>query len=131
MEDAIRDSEVGRETPRAHVEYKHDKVPEPRYFKEILENSLSNTEVKFVCEYFIRLLHYGTKQHKEKVLCLIGQPNSGKTSLFAPISRIIPERWVCLKIALGYIWYLFLRLFYGYRISGPVIFEPLSHHLHH
>lgn len=78
--------------PRAYVEYKHDKVPEPRYFKAILENSLSNTEMQFFCEYFIRPLHYGTKQHKEKVLCLIGQPNSGKTSSFAFISRIIPER---------------------------------------
>ena len=92
VENAIRESEVGRETPRAYVEYKHNKAPEPRYFKEILENSLSNTEVQFFCEYFIRLLHYGAKQHKEKVLCLIGEPNSGKTSLFAPISRIIPER---------------------------------------
>lgn len=80
------------ETRRAYVEYKHDKVAEPRYFKEILENSLSNTEMQFFCEYFIRPLHYGTKQLKEKVLCLIGQPNSGKTSSFASISRIIPER---------------------------------------
>ena len=92
VENAIRDSEVGRETPRAYVEYKHDKVPDPHYFKEILENSLSKTEVQFFCEYFIRLLHCGTKQHKEKVLCLIGEPNSGKTSLFAPITRMIPER---------------------------------------
>ena len=91
VQNAIRDSEIGRETPRAYVPYKQDKVPEPRYFKEILENSLSNTEIQFFCEYFIRLLHYGTKQHKE-VLCLIGEPNSGKTSLFAPITRIIPER---------------------------------------
>ena len=92
VQNAIRDPEIGRETPRAYVPYKHDKVPEPRYFKEILENSLSNTEIQFFCEYFIRLLHYGTKQHKEKVLCLIGEPNSGKTSLFSPITRIIPER---------------------------------------
>jgi len=47
VENAIRDSEVSRETPRVYVEYKHDQVPEPRYFKEILENSPSNTEVKF------------------------------------------------------------------------------------
>lgn len=92
VENAIRDSDVGRETPRAYVEYEHDKVPEPRYFREILENSLSETDVQIFCEYFMRLLHYGTKQHKEKVLCLIGEPNSGKTSLFAPITRIIPER---------------------------------------
>ena len=44
VENAIRDSDVGRETPRVYVEYEHHKVPEPRYFKEILENSLSKTE---------------------------------------------------------------------------------------
>ena len=31
VKNARRDSEVGRETPRAYVEYKHDQVPEPRY----------------------------------------------------------------------------------------------------
>ena len=92
VQNAIRVSGIGRETPRAYVPYKHNKVPELHYNKEILENSLSNTEIQFFSQYFIRLLHYGTKQHKENVPCLIGEPNSGKTSLFAPITRIIPER---------------------------------------
>ena len=92
VENAIGNPLIGRVTPRAYVDYKHDKEPDARYFKEILENSLSETDIKTFCEYFIRLLNYGTKQHKEKVLCLIGEPNSGKTSLFAPITRLIPER---------------------------------------
>ena len=86
--------DVGKESPRAFVEYDHAKNPEPKYFKEILQNSLTGDEIGHFCEYYLRLLNYGIKQHKEKVLCLIGEPNSGKTSLFAPISRIIPARYL-------------------------------------
>ncbi|KAJ7337887.1 hypothetical protein OS493_008045 [Desmophyllum pertusum] len=63
---------------------------------EILQNSLSETEIKYFCEYYIRLLNYGIKQHKDKVICLIGEPNSGKTSSFAPITCIIPERYIAM-----------------------------------
>ena len=90
-ENAIQDSDVGRETQRAYIEHEHDKVTEPRYFKKILENSLSKTDVQIFCEYSMRLLHYGIKQHKEKK-CLIGEPNSGKTSFFAHFNHIVPER---------------------------------------
>ena len=48
------------------------------------------------CEYFIRLLNCRIKQHKEKVMCLVGEPNSGKTSLFTPISRLIPARYIAM-----------------------------------
>lgn len=85
--------EIGNESPRAFVQYSHTKEPEAEYFKEILENSLSPTDVTYFCEYYLRLLNNGIKQHKEKVMCLIGEPNSGKTSLFTPITRIIPTRY--------------------------------------
>ena len=88
----IGDTNIGKESPRAFIDYEHTKVPQPGYFKEILENSLNETEIAHFCEYFVRLLNCGIKQHKEKVLCLIGEPNSGKTSLFTPISRVIPQR---------------------------------------
>ena len=29
-------------------------------------------------------------------MCLIGEPNSGKTSLFTPISRLIPARYIAM-----------------------------------
>ena len=48
------------------------------------------------CEYYIRLLNCGTKQHKERVMCLVGEPNSGKTSLFTPITRFIPARYIAM-----------------------------------
>ena len=94
VENAISHSDIGRESPRAFVAYRRDKSPDVAFFKEILENSLSEDEIGHFCEYFIRLLNYGTKHHKEKVLCLIGEPNSGKTSLFTPITAIIPQRLV-------------------------------------
>ena len=51
------------------IDYEHTKVPQPGYFKEILENSLNQTEFEHFCEYFVWLLNCGIKQHKEKVLC--------------------------------------------------------------
>lgn len=84
MESAIKDKDIGKETPRAYIDYKHDKVPDPGYFKEILQNSLSETEIKYFCEYYIRLLNYGIKQHNEKVICLIGEPNSEKQACLRP-----------------------------------------------
>ena len=87
-------TEVGKESPRAFVPYSHDKEPDAKHFKEILENSLSPTDVSHFCEYYLRLFNHGIKQHKEKVMCLIGEPNSGKTSLFTPVTRIVPERYL-------------------------------------
>jgi len=94
VENTISHSGIGRESPPAFVAYRRDKTPDVAFFKEILENSLSEDEIGHFCEYFIRLLNYGTKQLKEKVLCLVGEPNSGKTSLFTPITAIIPQRLV-------------------------------------
>ena len=79
----IGHNDIGKESPRAFIDYEHTKEPSPGYFKEILNNSLNQTEIEHFCEY---------KEHKERVLCLIGQPNGGKTSLFTPIARIIPTR---------------------------------------
>ena len=94
VENAISHSDIGRESPRAFVAYRRDKSTVVAFFKEILENILSEDEIGHFCEHFIRLLNYGTKQHKEKVLCLIGEPNGGKTSLFTPITAIVPQRLV-------------------------------------
>ena len=79
-------------SPRAFVPYDRFKTPEPGFFKEILTNSLDETEIGHFCEYYVRLLNHKGKQHKEKVLCLVGEPNSGKTSLFTPITAIVPTR---------------------------------------
>ena len=41
------------------------------------------------CEDFVRLLNFNQKKHKERVPCLVGEPDSGKTSLFYPILSLI------------------------------------------
>jgi energy-coupling factor transporter ATP-binding protein EcfA2 len=41
------------------------------------------------CEDFLRLLHHNQKRHKQKVPCLIGEADSGKTSLFYPLFGLI------------------------------------------
>ena len=59
--------------------------PNPKYFAEILENSLPESQIGLFCENFLRLLKFNQKKHKEKVACLVGNADSGKKSLFYPI----------------------------------------------
>ena len=47
--------------------YDRFKGPDPRYFKQILENSLKKQEVQLFCEDFMNLLRYNQKTHKQKV----------------------------------------------------------------
>ena len=37
----IKGTEIGKESPRAYIEYEHTKTPDPGYFKQILQNSLN------------------------------------------------------------------------------------------
>ena len=92
----IQGKEIGKESPSAYIEYEHTKTPDPGYFKQILQNSLNQQEMAHFCEYYIRLLNCRIKQHKERVMCLVGEPNSGKTSLFTPITRFIPARYIAM-----------------------------------
>lgn len=46
-------------------------------------------ELYNLLEDFLRLLNYNKKQHKDRVPCLVGAANSGKTSLFFPIQGLI------------------------------------------
>ena len=100
--------EIGVESPLAFLCYAHIQEPEAKYFQEILQNILSPTQVAYFCEYYLRLLNVGIKQHKEKVMCLIGEPNSGKTSLFTPITRIIPARYLLFLFVISCFVVLFL-----------------------
>ena len=45
FENAISHSDIGRESPRAIVAYRRDKSLDVAFFKEILENSLSEDEM--------------------------------------------------------------------------------------
>ena len=85
LRNAIPADKVSLVTPRAFSQYDPLKVPQPRYFREVLENSLSEADIALFCEDFLRLLHFNKKKHKERVPCLVGEADSGKTSLFYPI----------------------------------------------
>jgi len=89
LENAIEDKDIGHVTPRAFSPYDPTKEAEPKYFKEILENSLPEAEIEIFCEDFLRLLNHNKKRHKDKVPCLIGAANSGKTSLFQPLLGLV------------------------------------------
>ena len=86
VDGAIEEQQVGKISPRAFCSFDS---PCPKYFREVLENSLSPQEVVKFCDDFLKLLLYNLKQHKDKVPCLVGDANSGKTSLFMPILGLI------------------------------------------
>ena len=89
VDNAITDKDIGHITPRAFSPYDPTKEPDPKYFKEILENSLNTVEVQLFCEDFLKQLNHNRKHHKDKVPCMVGAANSGKTSLFQSILGLI------------------------------------------
>ena len=89
VESPIEERQVGKVSPRAFCAYDPERDADPKYFREILENSLSESEVATFGEDFLRLLNYNKKKHKDRVPCLVGAANSGKTSLFFPIQGLI------------------------------------------
>lgn len=78
----------GLTSPRAYVPYNSLADPDPKYFKQILENSLSEEQVKLFCFDFLAL--FRQKEQKQPVPCAIGASDSGKTSLFSPVFQIVP-----------------------------------------
>jgi len=64
------------------------KDPEPRHFEQILRNSLEEEDIWQFCIDFLAL--FRPKEHKQGVPCAIGSADSRKTSLFSPVSKIVP-----------------------------------------
>ena len=88
LDNAIKDKDISHVTPRAFTTYDATEEVEPKYFKEILENSLPEAETSTFCEDFLKLLNHNQKRHKNRVPCLIGAANSGKTSFFQPLQGL-------------------------------------------
>ena len=89
MNGAIQDHQIGKVSPRAFFPFNATRDPDPKYFREVLENSLEPQEVAKFCDDFFKLLSYNKKRHKDKVPCLVDDANCGKTSLFFPILGLI------------------------------------------
>ena len=86
MKDAIQENKIGKVSPRAFSNFDSTQEPDPKYFRQILENSVSPEEQSNFCEDFLKLFSCNKKKHKDKVPRLVEDANSGKTSLFFPIS---------------------------------------------
>ena len=86
---AIQEDKIENVSPRAYSPFDSTEEPDPKYFRQILENSLSPEEQSNFCEDFLKLLSYNKKKHKDKVPCFVGDANSGKTSLFFPILGLV------------------------------------------
>ena len=89
VKNAIPDKCIGKVSPRAHSPFDPTRPADPKFFKGILENSLNEEQIHSFCTDFMKLLEYNKKRHKDKVPCLVGAANSGKTSLFFPLLGII------------------------------------------
>ena len=63
--------EIGKNSPRAFFEYEKERAPDAKYFREILENSLTKEETRKFCEDFLHLFQFQGKSHKRKVTCEI------------------------------------------------------------
>ena len=91
----ISDNAIGQESPRAFVSYTYREghVPNPKIFIEGIENSFPDADKRmhFYRKYY-QLLCHRRFPFKTKKLCLVGDPNSGKTSWFAPFQGIIPVK---------------------------------------
>ena len=75
-------------SPRAYVPYNSFADPDPKYFKQILENNLSEEQMKRFCFDFLAL--FRQKKHKQPIPCAIGASGSGNTSLFSSVFQIVP-----------------------------------------
>ena len=64
-ENAIEERQIGKVSPRAFCAYDPSKHADPNYFREILQNSLSENEVSTFCSDFLKLLNYNGKRHKD------------------------------------------------------------------
>ena len=89
MKDAIQEQKIGKVSPIAFSPFDSTQEPDPKCFRQILEKSLSLAEQSNFCEDFLKLLSYSKKKHKDKVPCLVGDANSGKTSLFFPTLGLV------------------------------------------
>jgi len=54
-----------------------------------LQNNLKEAEIGEFYGDFLRLLNFNQKRHKGRIPCLIGDANSGKSSLFLPILALV------------------------------------------
>ena len=50
---------------------------------------MSEADIALFCKDFLRLLHFNKKKHKDRVPCLVGEADSGKTSFFYPMLGLI------------------------------------------
>ena len=111
--------EIGKECPRAFVQYPHTKEPEAKHFQSILENSISPTGVTYFCEYYLRLLNHGIKPREEKVLLNWGAKQRENKPIHADHSDNSCEVFAVL--------FLFLTALSGrkYQRNLASVFQPL------
>lgn len=94
LTNAIPDGEIGIISPRTYISYtyKPNVVPLPQLFVNSLRNSLpSEDQLLLFLQKWYQLALKDLFPQKTKKLCCVGDPDSGKTSWFAPYEGIISQ----------------------------------------
>jgi hypothetical protein len=89
------EADMGKSTPRAFYAYDHEDYPNPATFVDTITNSFPTLEERalFCCKYY-QLLFYHRHQMKTKALMVVGEKDSGKTTIVNPVLRLIPPEHV-------------------------------------
>jgi hypothetical protein len=91
--DVLKPSDLGSISPRTFIYYNPDQCenPKPKIFINFLENSFPGEVQRraFLRKYY-QCLCAKELDHKTRKLCVVGNKDSGKTSLLAPLQGIIP-----------------------------------------
>ena len=82
LNNAILAEKMGLVTPMAFSRYDSSKVPQPKYFQEVMENSLIVNQTGLFCEDFLRLLNFNQKKHKERVHAFSVSPTAERQACF-------------------------------------------------
>ena len=71
VEDAIEEQQAEKISPRVFSSFDSARDPDPKYFREVLENSLSPQEMAKFCNDFLKLLLYNKKKNSTKARCRV------------------------------------------------------------
>ena len=82
VQSPINANDVGKISPRAFCADDSTRDPDPKYFKEILENSLSPDELSNFCDDFLKLLNKTRNNIRTRYLALWAKQTVARQACF-------------------------------------------------
>ena len=92
VEDAIAEHQIGKVTPRAFCPCEPNQVSDAKYFRQILENSLSPDDVCRFCEEYVNFSITTRKSIRTRCCVWSEMPTAVRRVCFFPILSIVHHR---------------------------------------